>query len=174
MANFKLFVPLLVFLVLAIVLYQGLGRDPTAVPSALIDRPVPTFSLPSLDDSQRMIDQNLFRGRVSLLNVWATWCPSCRVEHGFLARIAAQGVPIVGLNYKDDSDAARQWLADHGNPYAANVVDAEGRLGFDLGVYGAPETYVIDREGVIRYKHVGVVDDRVWEETIAPVYRSLQ
>jgi len=130
MANFKLFVPLLVFLVLAIVLYQGLGRDPTAVPSALIDRPVPAFSLPSLDDSQRMIDQNLCRGRVSLLNVWATWCPSCRVEHGFLARIAAQGVPIVGLNYKDDSDAARQWLADHGNPYAANVVDA--RVGWDL------------------------------------------
>lgn len=174
MANFKLFVPLLVFLVLAIVLYQGLGRDPTAVPSALIDRPVPAFSLPSLDDPQKMIDQNLFRGRASLLNVWATWCPSCRVEHGFLTRIAAQGVPIVGLNYKDDSDAARQWLADHGNPYTANVVDAKGQLGFDLGVYGAPETYVIDRDGVIRYKHVGVVDDRVWEDAIAPVYRSLQ
>lgn len=174
MANLKLFVPLLIFLILAAVLYQGLGRDPASMPSALIDRPVPEFRLPSLTEPATLLDHTLFRGRVSLLNVWATWCPSCRAEHAFLAKLAAQGVPIVGVNYKDDGDAARRWLADYGNPYTASIVDADGSLGVDLGVFGAPETYVIDKDGVIRFKHVGVVDDRVWQQVIAPVYQRLQ
>ncbi|MGK2915663.1 MAG: DsbE family thiol:disulfide interchange protein, partial [Porticoccaceae bacterium] len=147
MANLKLFVPLLVFLILATVLFYGLGRDPTAMPSALIDRPMPAFKLPSLGEPTTQLDQSLFKGSVSLLNVWATWCPSCRAEHAFLTKIAGQGVPIIGVNYKDDSDAARRWLADYGNPYTANIVDADGTFGLDLGVFGAPETYVIDKDG---------------------------
>lgn len=174
MARLKLFFPLLIFVVLASVLYWGLGRDPGAMPSALVDRPVPTFSLPSLENPEQILTESLFTGRVTLLNVWATWCISCRVEHPFLLRLAGEGIEIVGLNYKDDGDAARTWLADKGNPYSHNIVDAQGTLGIDLGVFGAPETYVVDRAGIIRFKFVGVIDDRIWAREIEPVYRRLQ
>ncbi len=174
MANFKLYIPLLVFAVFAVALYLGLGRDPAAMPSALIGKPVPEFALPSLVEAGKTLDSNLFKGRVTLLNVWATWCVSCRIEHPYLLELASRGVAIVGLNYKDDSVAARQWLVDGGNPYAAVIVDADGRMGVDLGVFGAPETYLVDREGVIRFKRVGVIDERVWVQELAPLYQSLQ
>lgn len=174
MAKFKLFIPLLVFAVFAVALYLGLGRDPAAMPSALIGKPVPEFALPSLVEAGTTLDRSLFKGRVTLLNVWATWCVACRVEHPYLLQLASQGVAIVGLNYKDDSVAARQWLAEGGNPYTAVIVDADGHLGVDLGVFGAPETYLVDRDGVIRFKRVGVIDERVWEQELAPLYRSLQ
>jgi cytochrome c biogenesis protein CcmG/thiol:disulfide interchange protein DsbE len=173
MARIRLFVPLIIFLVLAALLYLGLGRDPRELPSALVDRPVPVFALPALDDD-RPLDQTLFRGSPRLLNVWATWCGACRDEHPFLVELARAGVPIVGLDYKDDPAAARRWLADMGNPYQEVIVDREGRLGLDLGVYGAPETYVIDAAGVIRYRHVGVLNAQVWRERIEPVYRQWQ
>lgn len=173
MGRLKLFLPLLIFVVLAGVLYWGLGRDPNAMPSALVNRSVPTFSLPSLNNPEAVLNEGLFKEQVTLLNVWATWCYSCRVEHPFLQRLADDGVVIVGLNYKDDNAAARAWLAEQGDPYQYNIVDADGTLGIDLGVFGAPETYVIDRAGIIRYKFVGVIDERVWMRDIEPVYQRL-
>lgn len=179
MQRLKLFLPLAIFAVLALLFWRGLSIDPTAMPSALIDKTVPKFSLPALKESpdgqaSESLTEALFRGRVSLLNVWATWCVSCRVEHPFLIDLAAQGMPIVGVNYKDESVAARQWLEDLGDPYTHNIVDAEGYLGLDLGVFGAPETYVVDREGIIRYKHVGVVDERVWQDILQPIVTHLK
>ena len=143
------------------------------MPSALLDRPVPEFSLPSIDGGERRLDRDIFIGQVTLLSVWATWCPSCRIEHPYLLSLAEQGVPIIGLDYKDDTDKARRWLLDYGDPYQQVIIDQEGSLGLDLGVFGAPETYLIDSTGVIRFKHVGVVDDRVWQRHFAPLYHAL-
>ncbi|MBA6412429.1 DsbE family thiol:disulfide interchange protein [Parahaliea sp. F7430] len=168
----KLFLPLILFVLLALFLFRGLSLDPNAMPSALIDRPFPAFDLPALQ-REGELGNDLLQGQVSLVNVWATWCISCRVEHPYLDKLAKAGVNIVGLNYKDDPQAARRWLQDLGDPYQLNILDSEGRLGLDLGVYGAPETYVVDAEGVIRYRHVGVVDERVWRGVLAPLYTEL-
>lgn len=199
MSRIKLFIPLLIFIALASVLYWGLGRDPNAMPSALVGRPVPAFSLPELrtdsgshsesnsessaeagfeTDAEMKRDQSplteqLFIGQVSLLNVWATWCPSCRIEHPYLIDLAKLGVPIIGLNYKDEDAKARRWLTELGDPYKHVIVDQRGSLGLDLGVFGAPETYLIDSTGMIRFKHVGVVNERVWQNHIAPLYQAL-
>ncbi|MBU2712522.1 DsbE family thiol:disulfide interchange protein [Zooshikella harenae] len=175
MKRLKLFIPLLVFLLLAGFLYQALYQNPRTLPSALLNKPFPVFSLPGLGENQKTLDASLLKGEVTLVNVWATWCPSCHVEHPFLLRLAQQqGVRIVGINYKDDTQQAKQWLAKLGNPYQATVVDASGDLGIELGVYGAPETYVVDRQGVIRYKHIGVIDERVWQESLQPIVSQLQ
>ncbi|AFU97291.1 DsbE family thiol:disulfide interchange protein [Simiduia agarivorans] len=173
MQRLKLFLPLIIFAGLALLFWRGLSLDPNAMPSALIDKPMPAFSLPTLEDEGTPVDESLFKGQVTLLNVWATWCVSCRVEHPFLVKLAEQGVRIVGLNYKDDPRAAREWLVKLHNPYELSVIDADGRLGLDLGVFGAPETYVLDKTGTIRYKHVGVVDDRVWQTTLGPIVEQL-
>src|SRR5210317_556366 len=168
----KLFVPLILFVVLALFLFRGLELDPKELPSALIDRPLPEFRLPGLGQD-RILSRADVTGQVALFNVWATWCVSCRVEHPYLQLLADQGIPIYGINYKDvDADALR-WLDELGNPYLANIADREGSLGLDLGVYGAPETYLIDATGVIRYRHVGVVDERVWETILQPLYVEL-
>lgn len=170
----KLFIPLFVFVVLAILFWRGLSLDPNAMPSALIDKQVPVFHLPTLEDTDRLVDQEIFKGKVSLLNVWATWCPTCYAEHAFLVTLAEQGVPIYGVNYKDDVQAAQKWLKELHNPYVLSVIDADGRLGLDLGVFGAPETYVVDKQGVIRYKHIGVVDEKIWEQTLQPLMTQYQ
>jgi cytochrome c biogenesis protein CcmG/thiol:disulfide interchange protein DsbE len=167
----KLFLPLLAFAVLAIFLFRGLSLDPGAMPSALVDKPFPEFSLPSLAGRAEITRSDL-TGRPGLLNVWATWCPSCRVEHPYLLELAKSGVPIYGLNYKDDDGAAQRWLEELGDPYRFNIADREGSLGLDLGVYGAPETYLIDASGIVRYSHVGVVDARVWGDILEPLYRE--
>lgn len=169
----KLFIPLGIFLVVAAFLLKGLSLDPQALPSALIDRPLPEFSLPALGEA-RTVDRDTVTGEVALFNVWATWCVSCRVEHPYLTRLAATGMPIYGINYKDQDDQALKWLAELGDPYRLNIVDAEGSLGLDLGVYGAPETYVVDADGVIRYRHVGVVDERVWRDILGPIVEELR
>lgn len=170
----KLFIPLIVFAVLALLFWRGLSLDPNAMPSALIDKPIPAFHLPTLEDTDRLVDQEIFKGKVSLLNVWATWCPTCYAEHGFLVTLAEQGIPIFGVNYKDDVPAAQKWLKELHNPYVLSVVDADGRLGVNLGVFGAPETYIVDKEGVIRYKHIGVVDEKVWTQTLQPLMAKYQ
>jgi cytochrome c biogenesis protein CcmG/thiol:disulfide interchange protein DsbE len=170
----KLFIPLIVFAVLAVLFWRGLSLDPKAMPSALLNKPVPEFSLRSLESPEKILTQEIFRGRVALLNVWATWCPPCYVEHPFLVKLAEQGVPIVGVNYKDDITAAKKWVEELHNPYVDIIFDAEGRFGLDLGVYGWPETYVVDKEGIIRYKHVGVVDEKVWSQTLQPLMQSLE
>ena len=168
----KLFLPLLIFVVMSVFLFRGLSLDPQALPSALIDQPVPEFSLPVLGQ-ERLIQRQDILGEPALLNVWATWCVSCRVEHPYLVQIGESGVPIYGINYKDEDAAAQRWLTELGNPYRANIVDREGTLGLDLGVYGAPETYLVDVNGVVRYRHVGVVDERVWQTILRPLYQQL-
>lgn len=168
----KLFIPLMLFIVLALFLFRGLSLDPKAMPSALVDHPLPAFSLPSLGE-QRQLTRDDVIGQVAFLNVWATWCISCRVEHPYLQQLADRGVPIYGVNYKDEDGAALEWLQALGNPYVANIADREGTLGLDLGVYGAPETYLVDSDGVIRYRHVGVVNERVWTTILEPLYLEL-
>lgn len=168
-----LLVPLALFLLLAVFLYRGLFLKPEELPSALIGKPVPVFSLPAVEGS-RQISSNDLRGRPALLNVWATWCVACKMEHPVLNRLSSQGVVIYGINYKDDNAAARQWLTDFFNPYQLNIQDSEGRLGLDLGVYGAPETFFIDKQGIIRHKFVGVITDQIWREQLAPLYQELQ
>lgn len=169
----KLFLPLFLFALLAILLFRGLFLDPTEMPSALIDQPLPAFNLPALGD-ERQLSRADVTGEVALLNVWATWCVSCRVEHPYLKQLADAGIPIYGLNYKDSDVAAQQWLAELGNPYRLNIADREGTLGVDLGVYGAPETYLLDASGVVRYRHVGVVDEMVWRTVLEPLYLELK
>lgn len=171
-ARLKLFLPLILFGILAIFLVRGLQLDPKALPSALIDQPLPEFSLTALGSGEPL-DRSAVIGQVALFNVWATWCVSCRVEHPYLTQLAQQGVAIYGINYKDEDQAALQWLQELGDPYIASIADRQGTLGLDLGVYGAPETYLIDASGVVRYRHVGVVDERVWTTILAPIYREL-
>ena len=168
----KLFLPLILFAMLAITLFRGLSLDPSEMPSALIDRPFPVFNLPRLG-VPGLLSQADLEGQVSLLNVWATWCVACRVEHPYLKQLAQRGIPLFGINYKDNDAAAQRWLDELGDPYRFNIADHEGTLGLDLGVYGAPETYLVDATGVIRYRHVGVVDERVWKTVLEPLYESL-
>lgn len=158
--------PLLAFLALAFLFLSRLGENTEELPTALAGKPLPVFDLPSLDGGTRITNNDL-HGPL-LINVWATWCPSCYEEHPYLLELARGGVNIVGLNYKDDSVAARQFLAERGSPYRQVIVDAEGRLGLDLGVYGAPETFVLDEAGVIRHRLVGVVTPENFAAEIAP------
>ena len=175
MKRFFLFLPLVVAVVLGMVLFAGIGKDPTKLESALVGQPVPAFSLEDLDNPGQQLDASLFQGQVQLLNVWGTWCPACRDEHDDLMWLAReQGVSIVGLNYKDNRDDALVWLDRLGDPYSTNIYDPQGRLGFDLGVYGAPETFVIDAQGVVRYRHVGVVNKKVWQDTLLPVINQVR
>lgn len=175
MKRLLLFIPLLLAIGLGVVLSAGIGKDKETLESALIGKPVPAFELASLQDPDANYDADVFRGKVVLLNVWGTWCPSCRVEHPELVRLAEQeGIPIVGLNYKDDREAALKWLRDLGNPYQLTLFDPKGVFGFDLGVYGAPETYIIDAQGIVRYRHVGVVDAKVWRDELAPRIKQLR
>ena len=162
MPRLKFFLPLAAFALLGILLFRGLSLDPTALPSALIGKPLPEFALADLHYGEPLSRQSLV-GAPMLVNVWATWCYSCRVEHPFLLELAERGIRIVGLNYKDDSAKALQWLDDLGDPYAISLADTEGVLGLDLGVYGAPETYIVDAGGVVRFRHVGVLDPEVWQ-----------
>ena len=172
MNKLKYFLPLIVFALLGGFLFYGISHDPGELPSVLIGKPMPKFSLSALESEPLVSEQDL-RGQVTLLNVWATWCVSCRMEHPYLLQLKKQGVWIVGVNYKDDAAEARRWLKELGNPYAFNIIDKDGKIGLDLGVYGAPESYLIDKQGVIRYKRVGVIDERVWKEKIAPLYKQL-
>jgi len=161
--------PLAIALGLGLILFTAIGKDPTKLETARLDDPIPAFNLSSLMDESKSFSEKDLIGEVSLFNVWATWCPSCRVEHDFLKQLADQGVRIVGLNYKDERLAALTWLKKLGNPYQFTIYDPHGKLGFDLGVYGAPETYVVDQNGVVRYRHVGVVNESVWKKTLEPL-----
>ncbi|MBT5066757.1 MAG: DsbE family thiol:disulfide interchange protein [Halieaceae bacterium] len=165
----KRFLPLVAFAALVLLLVRGLALDPTALPSARVGQPLPEFDLQVLGGEYRR-SASQWHGKPALLNVWATWCFSCRVEHPYLLDLAESGVTIYGLNYKDDPAKALTWLEELGNPYVETVVDIDGDFGFDLGVYGAPETYVIDAAGTVQYRHVGVVDERVWTEQLAPFF----
>jgi cytochrome c biogenesis protein CcmG/thiol:disulfide interchange protein DsbE len=168
-------IPLAIFAVLLVFLAVGLTRDPREVPSPLIGKPAPTFSLAKLHQPEQRLGTADMRGKVWLLNVWASWCVSCRVEHPILLDLSKSGVvPIVGLDYKDKPEEGKAWLAQHGDPYSVSVVDADGRVGIDWGVYGVPETFVVDKHGVIRYKHIGPVTAQALQQTILPLVRELQ
>lgn len=172
MKRLILLLPLALFLGVSVFLYRGLFLNPQELPSALIDKPLPAFSLPDLKNEQRLITEKDLKGP-ALVNVWATWCVACRVEHPVLNKLAKLGVTIYGVNYKDDNAAAQKWLVEFHDPYQLNINDARGTLGLDLGVYGAPETFLIDKQGIIRHKFVGVIDERVWREQLAPLYQQL-
>ncbi|SFR44288.1 cytochrome c biogenesis protein CcmG, thiol:disulfide interchange protein DsbE [Pseudidiomarina maritima] len=166
--------PLLAFLWLTIFLLRGLFSDPTELSSALVGKPVPQFELPDIYDTTNVHTEEVLQGRPMLLNVWATWCPTCRAEHEYLNQLAAQGVYIVGLNYKDDSRAkAVNWLNTLGDPYQINLFDERGMVALDFGVYGAPETFLINAQGEVVYRHVGDVNDRVWNNVLGPQYNEL-
>ena len=171
----KYLLPLALFLVLVVFLAIGLSRDPREVPSPLVNKPAPAFSLPQLAKPEQRFKSEEMRGRVWLLNVWASWCVACREEHPLLLELArARLVPVYGLNYKDERQDALNWLKEFGDPYVMNLVDADGRVGIDYGVYGVPETFVIDREGVIRYKQIGPVTPEALRDRIIPLVRELQ
>ena len=171
----KFLLPLAAFLVLVAFLAVGLNLNPREVPSPLVGKPAPAFDLPQLAATEKRFAPKDMQGRVWLLNVWASWCVSCRQEHPLLVELAKKGtVPIYGLNYKDPRDDALRWLQRYGDPYVLSIADAEGRVGIDYGVYGVPETYVIDRAGVIRYKQIGPVTQDVLEKTILPLVAELQ
>ena len=173
-----LFIPLVLFLLLAVALFWQLNRnaegdDPTRLESALIGKPVPTFTLESLATPGKMYDQSVLHdGKPLLLNVWATWCPTCRAEHQYLNTLAEQGVRVIGLNYKDDRTKAVNWLNTLGNPYFMSLYDGSGMLGLDLGVYGAPETFLIDGNGIIRYRHAGDMNAQVWNNEVKPLWEK--
>ena len=167
-------IPLGLFCVLVVFLAIGLTRDPHEIPSALVNKPAPTFRLPQLKDPAATFSADDMRGKVWLLNVWASWCIACRDEHPHLFEYARSGVaPIVGLNYKDRREDALAWLGNLGDPYLLSAVDRDGRVAIDYGVYGAPETYVIDKGGMIRLKHVGPVTPGVWSQKILPLVQQL-
>lgn len=173
-----LFIPLLAFLLLAGIFATQLmrnsaGDDPTKLESVLIGKPVPEFRLEDLAEPGRLYDQSIFIGEPLLVNVWATWCPTCYAEHQYLNLLSAQGVKIIGLNYKDQRNKAVRWLNELGNPYLISLFDGDGMLGLDLGVYGAPETFLIDAKGIIRYRHVGDVNAQNWQTTLNPLYQQL-
>jgi cytochrome c biogenesis protein CcmG, thiol:disulfide interchange protein DsbE len=167
-------IPLVLFLGLAVFLAIGLTRDPHELKSVLINKPAPEFRLPQLKAADKTISNNDMRGKVWLLNVWASWCVACREEHPWLIEYAKSGVvPIYGLNYKDRREDALATLEELGDPYTVSAVDLDGRVGIDFGVYGAPETYVIDQGGTIRLKHVGPIMPDVWSKEILPMVQEL-
>ncbi|MDJ0927959.1 MAG: DsbE family thiol:disulfide interchange protein [Gammaproteobacteria bacterium] len=162
-------IPLLVFALMFVFFWFGLGRDPTVVPSPLIGKPAPAFSLPRLDNPELALTDAALRGQYSLVNVWGTWCVGCRQEHDVLLAIAASGVvPIFGLNWKDDTLQAKDWLQQLGDPYAVTGVDADGTVAIDWGVYGAPETFLIGPDGTVLYKHIAPLTMEIWETEFLP------
>ena len=173
--NWRLFLPLAVFLVILVVGFVGFGlerRD--ELPSALLGKPFPEFTAARLDAPRTTVDRSALLGQVSLVNVWATWCVTCKAEHAELMRIAEiSDVSVVGINYKDNSAKAIEWLADYGDPYDFVIVDRDGALGVELGVYGAPETFLVDAMGNIVYKRVGDVNRRIWQEELLPRLNAL-
>jgi cytochrome c biogenesis protein CcmG/thiol:disulfide interchange protein DsbE len=178
----RFLLPLGIFVLLVGFLAVGLKLNPREVPSPLVGKPAPVFDLPILQQPDKRFDAGArrfapsdMRGKVWLLNVWASWCVSCREEHPMLLALAKRGVmPILGLNYKDRNDEATAWLKQFGNPYDLSVVDADGRIGIDYGVYGVPETYLIDAEGVIRYKQIGPITAAILEQKILPLAAALK
>ena len=170
----KFVIPLIVFVALGVLLWAGLSLDPRKIPSPLVGKPLPGFSLAVLHEPKKTVTPETLRGRVYLLNVWASWCVACRQEHPVLNELARRkAVTIIGLNYKDKRDDALAWLKNLGNPYEVSLIDADGRIGIELGVYGVPESFLIDKQGVIRYKHIGPISEKDWTEKLLPLVQQL-
>ncbi|MBS1135004.1 MAG: periplasmic protein thiol/disulfide oxidoreductase DsbE, partial [Burkholderiaceae bacterium] len=164
-----------VFLIVAVFLLRGLWLNPREVPSPFIDKPAPMFSLAQLTQPEAKFSPADMKGQVWLLNVWASWCVACRQEHPLLVELSKRkAVPIIGLNYKDKPDAAKGWLAQWGDPYDLSVKDIDGRIGIEYGVYGVPETFVIDKNGVIRFKQIGPITEEIWQKKMLPLLDELR
>jgi len=171
----KFLLPLIIFAVMVGFLWKGLSLKPREVPSPLINKEAPAFKLSQLHDFQTSFSPEDMKGKVWLLNVWASWCVACRAEHPLLMEVARRAeVPLFGLNYKDAPKDAKQWLVQHGNPYKLSAVDFDGRVGIDYGVYGVPETFVIDKKGVIRHKVIGPVSRLSLAEDVMPLVKELE
>jgi cytochrome c biogenesis protein CcmG/thiol:disulfide interchange protein DsbE len=170
----KRWIPLVLFAVLAGFLYVGLYLNPREVPSPFIGKPAPNFTLPVIGQPGVNFSPEQAKGKVWLLNIWAPWCTSCRAEHAYLVQLASSGVAIYGLNWKDREREAESLLNQNGSPYVLSVDDLDGRVGIDYGVTGTPETFVIDKAGIIRLKHVGPVNEDVWKKKFEPVLKQLQ
>lgn len=174
-AMLKFIVPLVLFIMMAVFLALGLNLKPSEIPSPLLNKLAPVFTASKLQSSGEKLSPADLKGKVWLFNVWASWCVSCRAEHPVLNQLAQQQAAIiVGLNYKDEPEAAKQWLATLGNPYNDSVMDVDGRIGLDWGVYGVPETFVIDKQGIVRYKHTGPVTEEDMEKIFLPLIAKLQ
>ena len=175
MNKMRFFIPLAIVPILLAFLAVGLKLDPREVPSPLVGKPAPAFELTRLEKAESRITKADMQGKVWLLNVWASWCVSCRDEHPVLLDLAKSGaVPIVGLNYKDERADGMRWLNQFGNPYQTSAYDHEGQVGIEYGVYGVPETFVIDKRGTIRYKQIGVVTEQVLRDKILPLVKQLE
>lgn len=171
----RFILPFIVFLIVAVFLFIGLGLKPREVPSPLVGRAAPAFTLPQLHEPSKQFSPQDMKGKVWLFNVWASWCTACENEHPVFMELSRQNlVPIYGMDYKDKREDGEAWLRKHGNPYALVVSDAEGRVGIDYGVYGVPETYVIDKQGVIQHKQIGAVTPEILNEKILPLVKELQ
>lgn len=162
-------VPLAIFGVIGFFFWRGLGLNPNDIPSPLVGKPTPQFSLPSLTDPAASVTDAELRGKVALVNVWGTWCIECRHEHGYLVQLAKAGLPIYGLNLKDDRDSALRWLSTLGNPYVASGFDPQGVAAIDWGVTGAPETFLIGPDGTILHKHISPLTPQVWQRDFLPL-----
>lgn len=163
--------PILIFLVILYFLYSGLSKDPTLIPSPLIGKITPPFASETLLDNQE-INNNDLLGEIYILNVWGSWCYACSLEHNHLIDIYSRGtINIYGLNYKDNKDSAKEWLRERGNPYKKNIYDGNGNIAIDFGVYGAPETFLINKDGIIIHKHVGPIDETYYNKIILPNLR---
>jgi cytochrome c biogenesis protein CcmG, thiol:disulfide interchange protein DsbE len=171
----KYIIPLLLFIILAVFLALGLNLKPNDIPSPFINKPAPEFSAPKLNAPDQKLTPADLKGQVWLFNVWASWCVSCRAEHPILNQFAKQyAVVIIGLNYKDEPEDAKTWLQTLGNPYNVSIMDQDGRIGIDYGVYGVPETFVIDKKGLIRYKHTGPVSADDVQNIFLPLIAKLE
>lgn len=171
----RFILPFVIFVILSVFLYKGLGRDTREVPSPLVGKPAPAFMLPLLHEPEKKFSPGEMQGKVWLLNVWASWCGACKDEHPLLMELSRQNiVPIVGLDYKDKREDGEMTLRKAGDPYTLIIADADGKVGFDYGVYGVPETYVIDKKGIIAYKLIGAVTSQNLRETILPLVAELQ
>jgi len=167
-------IPLTVFILILIVLGLGLNTDPRRVPSPLIGKPLPEFSLTTVADAQTVLTASDLHGQVVLLNIWASWCVACRTEHPVLLKLTQEkGLRIYGVNYKDEREKALEWLKKYGNPYFESMFDENGRIGIELGVYGVPETFVLDKDGIIRHKIIGPITKEVLQEELLPLIRKL-
>lgn len=172
---FKYILPLFLFIILAVFLAMGLTLNPREIPSPLVDKPAPEFSLPKLHHPQELLTKNDLKGKAWVLNVWASWCVSCRTEHPVLNYFAKnKTVPLIGLNYKDNPEEGKKWLKQLGNPYDMSIMDIEGRTGIDWGVYGVPETFLVDKRGMIRHKHIGPLTYNDVQQILVPMIKELQ
>jgi cytochrome c biogenesis protein CcmG, thiol:disulfide interchange protein DsbE len=173
MSRLKYFVPAFLFLALAVLLWRGLYLDTRTLPSMLIDKPLPEFALAKVDGES--VNNADLPNEIFLLNVWGSYCLPCLIEHPTFMRLSEEGdIQVVGINYKDQNNLAKDWLETNGNPFSFSIEDADGRFGIDLGVYGAPETYLVDANGVIRYRHVSVLDEAVWSDEFLPAIAELK